>query len=100
MFATTTEFVIVGQRIGENSHARGTRTNGERVDTSWFAWPRYRHSEKPEAFQDMVEQVCPGPYLELFARRKRLGWHAWGNEVPSDICMPNARAEPANPNED
>ena len=83
MFATTTEFVIVGQRIGERSHARGTRTLGERINTSWFQWPRGRHSEKPEAFQDTLMQVCPGPYLELFARRTRLGWATWGNEVPS-----------------
>ena len=93
MFATTTEFVIIAQRIGANSNARGVRTNGDRVDTSWFEWPRYKHSEKPEAFQDVVERVCPGPYLEIFARRKRLGWHAWGNEVPCDVVMPNAPGE-------
>jgi N6-adenosine-specific RNA methylase IME4 len=35
----------------------------------------------------MVEQVSPGPYLELFARKKRIGWHSWGDEVPSDIRL-------------
>jgi N6-adenosine-specific RNA methylase IME4 len=44
-----------------------------------------RHSEKPDAFYDMVERVSPGPYLELFARRRRLGWEAWGNEVDSTV---------------
>lgn len=39
------------------------------------------HSAKPEAFLDLVEQVSPGPYLELFARRQRLGWDTWGNEA-------------------
>jgi len=24
-------------------------------------------------------------YLELFARRKRLGWASWGNEVSCDV---------------
>lgn len=38
------------------------------------------HSQKPEAFIDMVEQVSPGPYVELFSRRHRLGWDVWGNE--------------------
>lgn len=33
-----------------------------------------------EAFLDLVELVSPGPYLELFARRNRLGWSTWGNE--------------------
>ena len=35
----------------------------------------------------MVEHVTAGPYLELFARRLRLGWTVWGNEVEA-----NARA--------
>jgi N6-adenosine-specific RNA methylase IME4 len=30
---------------------------------------------------DMVERAVPGPYLELFARRQRLGWDTWGNEA-------------------
>ena len=30
---------------------------------------------------DMVETTSPGPYLELFARRNRLGWDTWGNEA-------------------
>lgn len=38
------------------------------------------HSAKPDVFLDLVEQVSPGPYLELFARRNRLGWDTWGNE--------------------
>jgi N6-adenosine-specific RNA methylase IME4 len=46
---------------------------------------RATHSKKPEIFQDIVEQVSPGPYLELFARRQRLGWDVWGNEVDSDV---------------
>ena len=51
-----------------------------RATGRWFIWPRGKHSAKPEAFMDMVEQVSPGPYLELFARRNRLGWDTWGNE--------------------
>lgn len=51
-----------------------------RINTRWFQWPRGAHSAKPEAFLDLVEQVSPGPYLELFARRNRLGWDTWGNE--------------------
>lgn len=80
MFSTTTEFVVIAQRIGPRSNARGRRTNGERVDTSWFQWPRGEHSAKPDAFLDIVEQVAPGPYLEMFARRARFGWDYWGDE--------------------
>jgi N6-adenosine-specific RNA methylase IME4 len=87
MFATTTEFVVIAQRIGPASHARGKRTLGKRIPTSWFQWPRGAHSQKPEAFTDIVETVAPGPYLELFARRRRLGWSVWGNEVGYDVNL-------------
>lgn len=39
------------------------------------------HSKKPELFLDLIESVSPGPYLEMFARRNRLGWDTWGNEA-------------------
>lgn len=60
---------------------KGQLTATGRATSRWFTWPRGRHSEKPEAFFDLVEQVSPGPYLELFARRQRLGWDTWGNEA-------------------
>lgn len=40
-----------------------------------------RHSEKPEEAFALIEDVSGEPRLELFARRKRQGWTAWGNEV-------------------
>jgi N6-adenosine-specific RNA methylase IME4 len=46
--------------------------------STWFLWPRGAHSAKPAAFGDLVEQVSPGPYVELFARAPRLGWDSWG----------------------
>lgn len=45
------------------------------------------HSAKPEAFLDLVESNSPGPYLELFARRNRLGWDTWGNECLEHVEM-------------
>ncbi len=73
-FCNTTEFVLFARR--------GTLKAKRRVDRTWWQWKRGRiHSKKPEEFQDMVETVSPGPYIELFARRYRLGWTVWGNEV-------------------
>lgn len=46
----------------------------------------FGHSRKPQNLYEMAEQL-PGPYLELFARRKRVGWHAWGNQIESDIAL-------------
>lgn len=40
-----------------------------------------RHSQKPEESFDLIEAVSPEPRLELFARQRRPGWSAWGNEV-------------------
>lgn len=42
--------------------------------------PREVHSRKPDCFLDLVEQVSPGPYLEMFARRARFGWDYWGDQ--------------------
>jgi N6-adenosine-specific RNA methylase IME4 len=52
--------------------------DANRVDTTWWQWPRGPHSVKPAAFLDVVEQVSPEPYVELFARQPRLGWDSWG----------------------
>jgi N6-adenosine-specific RNA methylase IME4 len=43
---------------------------------------RTRHSAKPEAMQDWAEACWPQftRRLEMFARRPRAGWHAFGNE--------------------
>jgi len=63
---------------------RGSLKAKTRIDCNWWKYPRGKHSAKPEEFQDMIETVSPGPYLELFARRQRLGWTVWGNEVCND----------------
>jgi N6-adenosine-specific RNA methylase IME4 len=59
---------------------RGTAplSTSEGIPTA-FLWPRIgAHSVKPDAFGDLVERVSPGPYLELFCRRPRMGWDSWG----------------------
>lgn len=45
--------------------------------------PLRDHSRKPEEFYTLVESACPGSRLELFARTRREGWEAFGNEVAS-----------------
>ncbi len=63
------------------------RNEGISVDTRWFTWQRGKHSEKPEAFLDMVEEISPAPRLEMFARRNRLGWDTWGNEALEHVAL-------------
>lgn len=87
MFSTTTEFLLYCRR-GSASKEVGRK---KAEPSSWFDWARTpKHSQKPEESYRMIERHFDGPYLELFARRKRHGWAVWGNEVESDICMPNA----------
>lgn len=52
---------------------------------TWLFAPVQDHSHKPEEQYAVIERCSPGPYLELFARRKQPGWHSWGNEVRCDI---------------
>jgi N6-adenosine-specific RNA methylase IME4 len=68
----TTEFVLIGKR--------GSPPTMPWHGTTWFQWPhRGPHSAKPDAFLDLVEAWCPGPYVELFARSPRMGWDSWGH---------------------
>jgi len=49
---------------------------------TWFQWPRgQKHSEKPEEFYNLIETCSPGPWMDLFARRKRSGWICRGAEL-------------------
>ena len=47
------------------------------------------HSRKPEEARSRIEKLMGDvPKIELFARRKAVGWDVWGNEVESDIQFP------------
>ena len=76
-FRNSTEHVLFGVRGKLKLQRRDLRTD--------FEAPRRRHSEKPDAFYDLVEAASPGPYIEIFARRQRFNWDVAGNEVYSAI---------------
>lgn len=85
-YGLATEYVLFGRR--------GTLRASSRVGRNWWEWKRPydergkpRHSAKPAQFYEMIETVSPGPYLEMFARSQREGWHVWGNEVESDVQL-------------
>lgn len=62
-----------------------------------FEGAQGRHSEKPQAFYDMVETMSPGPYLDVFARRQRMGWDVWGNEVYCAEGLASPASSPRRP---
>jgi len=60
----------------------------KRMDLSTvFNAPVTRHSEKPDAFYSLVENASPGPYIDVFARKRRAGWDAFGDELESEYQM-------------
>lgn len=59
-----------------------------KAQPNWGFFPVQDHSHKPEEQYAIMERCSPGPYLELFARRRQPGWDIWGNEVDSDIVIP------------
>ena len=77
------ELLLFGVR-GRIPYARDLE--GKRVQArSLIMAPRGRHSEKPEEARRLIELVSPGPYLELFSRKRVPGWAHWGNEVQNDL---------------
>lgn len=81
-FTCATEYVLFAYRGVQNAKSLN--------DRNWWTWPRGEHSAKPEAFLDLVEATSHGPYLEMFARRQRLGWDTWGNEALQHVEMATA----------
>lgn len=61
-----------------------------RSQPTWINAPVMEHSHKPEEQYAVIERISPGPYLELFARRRPLStsdWSVWGNQVESDVVI-------------
>ena len=76
---TQTEHLLLG--------TRGRAPVRFRSQGSWFYAPVQEHSHKPEEQYAVIERCSAGPYLELFARRRRPGWHAWGDQVRCDVAL-------------
>ena len=45
---------------------------------------RIIHSAKPPEFYEIAARLYGGPRVELFARRRREGWHCYGNELETE----------------
>ena len=74
------EFVLLG--------TKGKAPIQFKAQMNWLFAPIQSHSHKPEEFMEIVRRCSPGPYLELFARRRHSSdWDVWGNEIESDVVI-------------
>ncbi len=74
-FRNTTEIVLFGIKGNLRTAQPG------RSQVNIIRSQKQEHSRKPDALYEIIESCSPGPYLELFARGKRKGWDAWGNQA-------------------
>jgi N6-adenosine-specific RNA methylase IME4 len=84
-FRNVTELVLFGVRGSRRTLEPGRR------QVNLFTERKREHSRKPEQLYDIVERCSPGPYLELFARHHRPGWHQWGDELLAEVNRPAER---------
>jgi len=73
-FNRRTEFILVGFKGSHDQYP-----NRQTIKTSFSAKSEF-HSAKPDIFYEMLE-VLEGNKIDIFARKKREGWAAYGNEV-------------------
>jgi|tagenome__1003787_1003787.scaffolds.fasta_scaffold20384538_2 N6-adenosine-specific RNA methylase IME4 len=76
-FNRRSELLLVGYR-GILSNV--IQQEGEFIPTVFYE-AKTTHSTKPLAMYRFIEQRTVGSKIELFARKKRSGWDAWGNEL-------------------
>ena len=95
-FTFKSSFVWVKPQMGignywRNSHeimllaVKGGQTALNRGQMSWIECSRGKHSAKPDAARHQIEKLSPGPFLELFGRKKVDGWTVFGNQIIEEL---------------
>lgn len=72
------EFYLVGTRGQPRRQSRKVR--------NLIVAPVREHSRKPDEIYEHIEELWPGPHLELFARHRRADWTQWGDELPVEVA--------------
>lgn len=74
-FRNVTELILFGVKGNLRTKAPG------RSQVNVITTRKQEHSRKPDEQYEVIEACSPGPYLELFARKKREGWTSWGDQA-------------------
>jgi N6-adenosine-specific RNA methylase IME4 len=74
-FRNVTELVLFGVRGSLRTKAPG------RTQVNVIVTRKQEHSRKPDEQYGLIERCSPGPFLELFARKKVEGWTSWGDQA-------------------
>jgi len=85
-FRNVTELLLFGVRGRLRTEAPGRRQVNVLISR------KQEHSRKPDEQYALIERCSPGPFLELFARKKVPGWVSWGDQADSyEDARPNHR---------
>ena len=89
-YQIVTEHILFGFR----GKCKFPRESWGKLKTSFFSVSG-NHSEKPSLLYASIREYFEGPRLDVFARRRYLGFDAWGDEVegmePPKAVQPNPR---------
>jgi len=72
------EFVLYGYK-GRNG------LNYKKPIDAYFAEKRKKHSQKPDIFYNTIMKVTSEPRIDIFARKRHLGFDAWGDQVEKEV---------------
>lgn len=84
-FRNVTELILFGVR-GSMRTLPPARSQVNMIETR-----KREHSRKPDEQYGLIEECSPGPFLEMFARYPREGWHVWGNESDHSEVTPRGK---------
>ncbi len=88
-FRNVTELLLFGVRGRMRTLPPGRR------QTNIVITRKQQHSRKPAHVHSIIEACSPGPYLELFARGRVVGWTCWGDQVDTFLDSTRSPGTPA-----
>lgn len=74
-FQKRTEFILFGYK------GKFSLDFSKKFIPTVFTEKRKKHSQKPNKFYDLIRTLTPEPRIDIFARKKHIGFDSWGDQV-------------------